>query len=238
MKQPQPYPGLICILIALLLAGCNDGSPQQENVQYQTDGLFLDYQAIGYEDRAEVVVRAQFRLGGPEGEVMWLKPPAAVYLDDQLMDTGSTKMTGGYYEAVFDTAEAAGKLHVIHYRDASGYSSRDSFYFPFFHLVEDVPETVNRSNGLEIRLKSRDSIAMVHTLLTDTSFYGRGLERFDTIRDGLLNFSPTDLRLIRNGPIHLEFYLEKERWLQGEIQVRGRLYLSYNISREFELMGE
>jgi hypothetical protein len=219
----------------LLLAGCNAGTLQREKKEPVSDGLFVDCQAIGYEERGDVTVRVQFRLGGPEGNPMMLEGPAEIYFDGKPMDTGSTKMTGSYYEAVFAAAET-GKEHEIHYRDTKGMSFRDTFYFPFFHLSKELPETVSRENDLEISFSGFEKQGAVHAMLSDTSFSGRGIDRIDTVQNGLLKYSPQDLQTLKNGPVHIEFYRENEWVLRNKGFLRGRVYLSYNISREFELV--
>lgn len=223
-------------MVGLVLAGCNAGTLQKKRQEPVSDGLFVDCQAIGYEERGDVTVRVQFRMGGPEGDAVMLEEPAMIYFDGQPMDTGSTKMTGGYYEAVFAAAvEETGAGHEIHYKDASGQSFRDTFYFPFFRLSKELPESVTRDKDLEISFGGLEKRDEIHAMLSDTSYYGRGIDRIDTIENGLLKYTPEDLNTLKAGPVHIEFYKEDEWWLRRQMVARGRIYLSYNISREFEL---
>jgi|SRR6218665_99454 len=225
---------MLALVMGLMLVGCNAGTPQWEKNGLEIDGLFVDCQAIGYEERGDVTVRVQFRPGGPDGDPVMLEEPAEIYFDGQLMDTGSTRMTGGYYESVFAAGEKD-QQHELHYKSAEGQSFRDTFYFPFFSLSKELPESVSRENELEIRFSGFEKQDVVHAMLSDTSFFGRGIDRVDTIENGLLKYSPEDLKVLKNGPIHIEFYKEDEWWLRGQAAARGRMYLSYNISREFEL---
>lgn len=228
------FPVLCVLASVVLLVSCNSGAPQRERDELKTDGIFLDYQAIGDESLGQVTVRLQFRFGGPEGDAIMLDAPADVRFDGQPMDTGSSKMNGGYYEAVFPIGDEA-ELHRINYKDAFGRSYTDSFYFPFFFLNEEIPGKVSRSKELEIRLSGLSDGIPMHVMLTDTSFYGRGVDRIDSIANGKLVFFPQVLGTLSNGPIHIELYREDERILESHGRLRGRLYLSYNISREFEL---
>ncbi|PZR25283.1 MAG: hypothetical protein DI535_18890 [Citrobacter freundii] len=224
------------LLAGLMMAGCNAGTLQKKKKEPVSDGLFVDCQAIGYEERPDVTVRVQFRMGGPEGDAVMLEEPAMIYFDGLPMDTGSTKMTGGYYEAVFEAAAEETRVgHEIHYKDASGQSFRDTFYFPFFRLAKELPESVNRDKDLEISFTGLGKQDEIHAMLSDTSYYGRGIDRIDTIENGLLKYTAADLKTLKDGPVHIEFYKEDEWWLRRQMVARGRVYLSYSISREFEL---
>jgi hypothetical protein len=222
---------LLTIVTVVVIVACNSGSSQHEQA---ADGLFLDYQATGDEALGEITVRLQFKLAGPDGKAVTLDTPATVSFDGRPLEEGKSKMNGAYYEAVFPV-DAQDQLHVIDYRSPSGESYKDSFYFPFFRLAPGLPETISRANELEVNLSGLDSITIMHALLTDTSFYGRGIDRLDSVAGGKMSFSPSDLSNLRNGPVHLEFFRESERMLERNGFVHGRLYLSYNVSREVQL---
>jgi hypothetical protein len=226
---------MLLLLTAGIIVSCNNGSPQQEEAQ--NDWLFLDYQVTGEDGVPEAVVRVQFHLAGPEGQALLLDTPAAVLFDGHPMQEGKSKMNGGYYEAAF-LLDETDNVHFITYRDPSGHIYNDTFSFPFFGLTEEFPPTVNRSKGLSVNFSGLDSATVIHSLLTDTSFYGRGLDRVDTIMENKIYFTDKELYALKDGPIHLEFFREEEHFLQRKGQLHGRLYMSYNVSREFELRGK
>jgi len=223
-------------VVVVLLAACNAAVRQEEKFKTAADMLYMDYQATGEEGRDEVTVRLVFRYGGPEGRGMLLDTSASASFDGQLLIADSSKMGGAYYEGRY-LAEGFEGLHQIEYRDGTGKVYVDTFSFPFFSLAAALPATVSRAKGLELEINGLKG-DWLHALLTDTSFYGRGIDRMDTLTDGKLAFTPQDLGRLKNGPVHLELYREKERGLDQTGRQGGRLYLSYNLSREFVLNEE
>jgi len=226
---------IVVLLMAGIISSCNNGSPQGEEVQ--NDWLFLDYQVTGEDGVPEGVVRVQFHLAGPEGQALLLDTPAAVLFDGHPMAEGNSKMNGGYYEAAF-LLDEADNVHFITYRDPSGHVYSDTFSFPHFRLAEELPATVDRTKGLQVGFSGLDSVTVIHSLLTDTSFYGQGIDRVDSVVGGKMHFSEIELLALKNGPIHLEFFREEEQYLQRKGRLHGRLYMAYNVSREFELVEE
>jgi hypothetical protein len=218
----------------VLLASCNAAVQQEEKFK-AADMLYMDYQATGEEGRDEVTVRIQFRFGGPEGKGILLDAAASVNFDGQRLTADSAKMGGTYYEARY-LAQGFEGVHQIEYRDGGGKVYVDTFSFPFFSLRTELPATVSRVKGLELGINGLKEKDILHAMLTDTSFYGRGIDRMDTVREGKLLFTQQDLTRLKNGPVHLEFYREEERGLNQTGRQGGRLYLSYNLSREFVLV--
>ncbi|MGN6291542.1 MAG: hypothetical protein ACTHMV_02270 [Chitinophagaceae bacterium] len=223
---------LMGIAVASLVS-CN-AAEQQEKFKVSADMLYMDYQVTGEEDRGEVTVRLVFRYGGPEGRGMLLDTSASVSFDGQLLKADSSKMGGAYYEARY-LAQGFEGLHEIEYKDGMGKVYVDTFSFPFFFLAAALPATVSRAKGLELEINGLKEKDELHVMLTDTSFYGRGIDKLDTLKEGKMMFTPEDLARLKNGPVHLEFYREKESGLNQTGRQGGRLYLSYNLSREFIL---
>lgn len=217
----------------VLLASCNAAVQQEEKYKAE-DMLYMDYQATGEEGRDEVTVRLQFRYGGPEGKSMLLDSAASVSFDGQQLKADSSKMGGTYYEVRY-LAQGFEGLHQIEYKDGAGKVYVDTFSFPFFSLKAELPATISRTKELELALNGLKENDILHVMLTDTSFYGRGIDRIDTVKGGKLLFTQQEFSQLKNGPVHLEFYREEERGLDQTGRQGGRLYLSYNLSREFVL---
>ncbi|MET0465234.1 MAG: hypothetical protein ABW007_18885 [Chitinophagaceae bacterium] len=231
-----PFLISLLLLAAIFIISCNNGSPQR-TAETTGDFLYLDYQATGEDGVKEAVVRIQFHLAGPDGPSLLLDSPATVLFDGHPMTEGKSKMNGSYYEAAF-LLDETNNQHFISYRDMAGHIYNDTFSFPYFRLAEELPAVINRSKGLQINFASLSDSTPIHTMLTDTSFYGRGIDRVDSVTANHLQFSDIELLALKNGPIHLEFFREEEHYLQRNGRLHGRLYLSYNVSREFELVGK
>ncbi|MBN8879423.1 MAG: hypothetical protein J0I32_17880 [Sphingobacteriales bacterium] len=218
------------------LVSCNAAVQQEEKFKASADMLYMDYQVTGEEERGEITVRLVFRYGGPEGRGMLLDTSASVSFDGQQLAADSSKMGGVYYEARY-LAQGFEGLHQIEYKDGVGKVYVDTFSFPFFSLRSaGLPATVSRTKGLELEIDGLKEKDELHVMLTDTSFYGRGIDRLDTLKEGKMVFTQQDLDKLKNGPVHLEFYREKELGLNQTSRQGGRLYLSYNLSREFVLI--
>ena len=130
-------------------------------------------------------------------------------LDDEPLKPDSSKMNGVYYEINKTVREFEGD-HVIVYTNAQGKEFREPFYFSIMELKTNIQSPVRRKD-LVFELAGLDSNDFVHVVMTDTSFYSRGIDRVDTVRAGRVMISQSDLDNIRNGPVFLEFYRE-ENW--------------------------
>ena len=84
-------------------------------------------------------------------------------------------------------------------------------------------------------LNGLDSGETVRLLLNDTSFFSRGLDRTDTVRNDSIIITPRDMENLRNGPVYLEIYKEEEWPLKEPGKAGGRFNLSYGLKRVFEL---
>jgi uncharacterized protein YceK len=224
----------LLVSLVMVMVGCNATVRQQEEEE-KADMVYMDYQATGDEEGGEITVRLQFRYGGPEGDALLLDTPASVHFDGQLLLPDSSKMGGAFYEVSY-LAKEFGGLHEILFKDGSARTYTDTFRFPFFSLSTRVPGSLSRAKDLELEVKGVGEKEVLHVMLTDTSFYGRGLDRVDTVMDGKLLFTRQDFSVLKSGPVHLEFYREEERRLQKTGRQGGRLYLSYSLSREFMLI--
>ncbi len=103
-----------------------------------------------------------------------------------------------------------------------------------FSLQDAIHAAISRED-LVIKLEGLAREDYVKVLLTDTSFYSRGIDRVDTVWDGQITLTKRDLANLRNGPISLEIYREEEKELSETSDGAGRLFVSYGLRRVFEL---
>ncbi len=222
---------LASVMIAVL--GCTSHD-QRPGKKVNPDLVFLDYRIWGDEERNIVTVTLQFRQGNRDGDAISLVHPANVVLDDEPLKPDSSKMNGVYYEINKAVREFEGD-HEIVYTNSQGEQFRESFYFSIMQLKTHIQSPVRRKD-LVFNLAGLDSSDFIHVIMTDTSFYGRGIDRVDTVKAGQLVISQADLENIRNGPVFLEFYREENWPLKETTAAGGRMSISYSLKRAFDLV--
>lgn len=225
--------GLIGLVIILVSTGCNDAVQKPVKRGAGSDVLYFDYKIWGDEEANTITVNLQYRVGGSEGDPVRLPVPGNVTFDNNLIEPDSTKMNGVYYEVNIPVQEFAGR-HAIIYTDARGKEYREEFEFPVISLKSDLPKELFRKN-IDFELLGLDTVDMLRIIFTDTSFYGRGIDRVDTVRNGHVTLTKSDLENLRNGPVYLEFYKEEEWPLKETLSPGGHFNLSYVVKRAFEL---
>ena len=221
---------LLIVFLLAFITGCKD----RDAPVIRSGNIFLDYKITSLEVNGEVTVLLQFRYGGPYGSSIKLKAPAKVELDGHLIPADSSKMTGAFYEVRSPIQEFAGK-HSIKFVDMEGNESTEEFEFRPFNLRTNLPNSVNRTDDLLLELQNLDSVSYFRVLLTDTTFHNVGINRMDTIRNGIITISQEELATLAPGPIHLELILELEKPIKSRNSPDGWLSISYGLSREFIL---
>jgi len=213
------------IVLSLVINACRqkDAPPDR----------FFDYRVWGDEESGMITIRLQYRMGGPDGQPVPVSPGTIVAFDGFDIRPDSSKRNGPYYEADRPVDGFAG-IHRIEYTAPGQAPVTEEFEFPLFSLSAPVAEVLPRKDII-LELEGLNDGEVVNTLVNDTSFLSRGIDRMDTIRSGRILISSADLRDLTDGPISLEIYKEKERTLKAAGKLGGKLSLSYGIKCEFEL---
>lgn len=218
------------VVASTLLISCvNNGEKEVD-----PDAIYFDYMVSGDEESNRVVTKLQYRLGGRNGDAVRLGQPAAASMDGNHIFPDSTAFYGVYYEVISQADSFAGR-HTIEFADARGKKYPINFNFPVFYIQDQLPDSMDRRNGFRIVVKGLAPTDKIRIILTDTSFYGRGIERVDSVGDGRIVINPDELEDLQNGPIHLELVREEDRRLSPGPNMAGRLYLYYSVQREFML---
>ena len=153
--------------------------------------------------------------------------------DGKLLEVDSSRMNGAWYEISKPVKDFDGR-HWITYTDINKKQYKEEFDFNFFSLRKEPPKEIKRGD-LIFELDGLEPKDYVRLLLTDTSFYSRGIDRLDTVRNGRVIITRQDLDNLKNGPVSLEFYCEDEKTLKHSTREGGRLSISYGLKRVFEL---
>jgi len=198
------------------------------------EAVFFDYEVWAEENKEDVTVNLQYRMGGKNGTTLVLDEPSKVILDGEQLKVDSAKVTGAYYEVQRPLISFSGK-HTINFTDLNKKEYNEEFEFTPFTLETDVPSILNRGD-LVFNFKGLDSVDVLSVTLTDTSFKSADITNdIDTVRNGRLVIRADRLSALINGPIHLQFYREQTLPLKKSTQEGGKFMISYGLKRDFEL---
>lgn len=229
----RPFTRFSSILFACFLFACNT-PPVKEKVRHSNSNeLYLDYRATGDEESGNVVVRLQYRLGGPEGDAVLPASPARVQWDGQVIRPDSSKLNGPYYEKIIPLNNFS--RHQVIFTSIDGKAFETPLDFPFFKLDKELPARIGRAD-LIIRVDGPEDLDQLQVLMTDTSFYGKGIDRVYPVKKGELYIPKTHLDALKRGPIYLELIREEDRILEQTPPGGGVLSLSYALKRELMLV--
>ena len=195
--------------------------------------IYFDYKLWGEEGNDDVTLMLQYRYAGPNGTTLTLDEPSKVELDGEMIRGDSSNMTGAFYEIIKPLKEFTGR-HSLVFTDINNKQYREEFSFSPISLRTDIPATVQRDN-LVFELDGLQPMDFVRIILNDTSFTSEGVNRIDTVRNGRLVISRSELDSLVNGPVHLELYREEERFLKNATKEGGKFSISYGLKRDFNL---
>ncbi|MEO5565000.1 MAG: hypothetical protein ABIR18_16255 [Chitinophagaceae bacterium] len=221
----------VFILGASLFLGCTNEQLPEEKLD--PDSIYFDYLAWGDEENGTITVKLQYRGGGPNQAAIVLEEPSRVEFDGQLLLPDSSKFTGPYYEVVRANDDFAGE-HRIVFTDAGKKQYTTTFEFPVISLKTEIDSVVHRGE-LVLGLAGLKPNDKVRVLLTDTSFYGRGIEKMDTVQNDSIIISRREMYSLKNGPIYMEIFREEDKRLTETMEAGGKFYLTYGLKREFLL---
>jgi hypothetical protein len=211
---------------------CNDR--QENTVKFiSNDAVYFDYQVWGDDEKGSITVMLQYREEDADGKPVSLKPPSKAELDGKLLDTGSTKSSGAYFEYATTVDSFAGK-HSIIFTDKTGKQYEEKFEFRPFRLVTDWQDIRHRAD-IKLEFEGLDHEDYIRVIALDTAFRSRGINETDTVRNGKMTITKAQLKSLVNGPIRLEFYKEQEMPVKDATSAGGYLLITYGLKRNFEL---
>lgn len=218
----------IFLLMTAIVWGCtNTDHP------YNTDNLFFDYTINAEEGNEMVTIKLQFKQGSITGKAIAIK--GKVELDGQLIDADSTELSGFYYEIQKPVDSFIGK-HTVVFTAPDKKQFKEEFEFIPFNIENELPEQISRE-PFTIKLNSfPQRETPVRLVMLDTSFTSEGINETIGIVKGELVIDDFILRQLKTGPVIMEIYREQEIPLKQATKAGGRLAITYNLRREFELV--
>ena len=238
MKQNIIIPGMsrksylvfACCVMVLSVACVSNYRDNHKEIG--PDAIYFDYNIVGDEENNIITVKLQYRIGGPNGWTWLIPSQGKVEIDGELIEADSSKRNGIWYEVSKPLGEFEGQ-HTIVFTN-SGKTYKEVFDFKVVSLKTKVPRVIKRGD-LVFELDGLDSGDHIRVLLTDTAFYSRGIDRVDTVKDGRISISRTELDNVTDGPVTIEFYRETQKELKETTIKGGRLSISYGLRRVFQL---
>lgn len=216
----------VLFLSLILLTSCGP----DKKINTDPGAAYFDYMIWGDEESGLVTVKLQYRSGGPNGESFRLDEGAKVELDGESLKADTAGLNGTYYELIKSVPDFAGK-HIVRTTGKDGKFYQVEFDFIPIVLKTQVPPVVGR-DSLILDLEGLQPRDTVRVLLTDTSFYGNGIEHLGRLQKGravIRHFGD-----LQTGPVFAEFTKEQLIPLKAS-KGGGILSVTYGLKREFML---
>lgn len=227
------YVKILVWLTAVIVAGCKDGEQRRKNLP--ADGIYFSYRIWGEEGKEEVTCMLQFRAGGPNGAPVILQAPAGVELDGEELKADSARLSGAFYEILKPLNQFKGR-HSIVFIDAEAKRYKQEFDFIPFQLRSELPPQIQKE-PFTIQLNDFPvSETSIRLTLVDTSFSTNDVNEIVSVENGNIKITKSMLDKLTVGPVILELYKEDEKSIGKVRGERGRLWISYGLRREFELI--
>lgn len=225
---------LVAIVFGIVAPGCKNNDAG-ENKKKQIEAVYFDYQVMGEEGRDFVTVLIQFREGDAEGNTLLLSEPAKVELDGEVLQADSAKRSGAYYEAHYDIEGFAGN-HTITFTDLNKKQFKEQFSFAPIRLRQELPEKV-KQDSFSIYIEGVEPGTKVRYVLADTSFETDDVNEVQEMSStGRIIFNKSEMSKVKPGPVALLLSLEDEKPVKNGTRAGGRVYISYSLRRDFELV--
>lgn len=220
---------LSCILFLTSCTGNETGHGKDVN----PESVYFDYRVWGDEESGDITVKLQYRFDGPDGTALVMQDPGKVLFDGTELKADSSKRSGAYYEITKPVRDFAGR-HTIVFMDPDQKEYKEEFSFYPISLKTKVPAVINRGD-LVFELDGLASKDYVRVMMTDTASFSEGISRIDTVTNGRIIITKRDLVFLVNGPVHFEISKEDEKRVKNGTKAGGKLSVSYELKREFEL---
>jgi hypothetical protein len=223
---------LLLTVLTCIFSGCTN-TDQRRGPAQADSGPMVQYSVSGDEELGLVTVKVQFIGGGASALPIGIPGSGTVTLDGKVMEKGSAKLSGIYYEATF-AAESEPQPHIIEVALPKNEKFREEFEFSPFTLNSAIPDSMARGD-IAFELANVSDGDTVELSMIDTSFYSKGLDTSLRVKDGKITLSKSTLDKLYSGPIQVIFYQEKLRTASGP-GGKGIFASSYGLRRRFTLI--
>jgi hypothetical protein len=220
-----------CFLFLLFFTSCQ--SAQDEKAAQNDKPLFLALRICGEEGNP--LIHCLLQAQDPEKLSAPVTLPQSEYvtINGTRLIADSTRYSGVFYQAELSADQFSGE-HNISYTSSDGRTHSDHFSFSPFTISNDLGQEQS-STGFTLNFSGLSSAEKaVNLLITDTAFLTEDVNTLAGIKEGKLRITREMLSGLSKGPVLMQVIIEQETRLRIG-RTRGKLQVSYNISREFSL---
>ena len=194
--------------------------------------VYFDYRVSATEGDDNLTIMIRYYEGYEEGPTVLIDSPAHVALDSTVLRVDSTGLSGAFYEIQKPISSFSGEHTITLITAKNKYEER--FLFEPLTLVSPLPDTIGRDD-LVLQLGGLETEDFVRTVITDTVITHDGINRIDTVQNGLLRLNRTDLETLTSGPVHIEIHREFERPVRNSPDAGGRIFIGYILKKDIYL---
>ncbi len=225
---------MMLLCLPALLTACNNTDENAAGKPQSAQPVYMNYKIWGEEGMEWVTCLFQFHQGSEDGTPLRIEAPASVTLDGEVLPPDSARLTGVFYELQVPLQDFTGR-HTIVYKNVNGREFREEFQFQPLVLINNLSTRVRRGN-LVLELAGLLPGEQVRVSLMDTAFATADINQLFTPKDNRIVLSQEQLQKVASGPVTLFLYKEAEHSLKNATPAGGRLSLSYELRREFDLV--
>jgi len=232
MRLKKIFLGLA--LLTAVFACNNNGQEGGRARNNKPSDIFADYRITAEEGKDAVTCLLQFYEGSPSGASLLLEEPAAITIDGEALQVDSTLRTGAYYELVKPLATFKG-THTFTLTDEHGQQYNEKITFEPLVLQTELGQMVD-ADSLVLQVSGLLPGEKLRVVLVDMDFNTADINQLQKPEEGKIIISRRDLSQVAPGPVTLMLYKEVERALENGTAAGGQLFITYGLSREFELV--
>ncbi len=210
--------------------GCRN---DKNEAKADLDDIYADYQVLAEEGTDNLVIKAEFREGGADGQAISLDDIGTVSLDGEVMPGDSTKRMGFYYE-LYKPIPAFEGSHELQFAREGLPAAKTTFTFTPLTLITVLPDTVRRAD-LDLEFSGIGNGDVVQVLFTDTSSAGEGVNITDMSGNSRIRVEKEELAELYAGPVMLEIIRETQSLIGEDPSPSGRLQITYTLRRQLIL---
>jgi hypothetical protein len=220
---------LYFFLMLIVYAGCTNPENKPEGT-IPSSPLYYSLNIWGEEGNDSINCLFQYHSRRIDGPVIFPGQKAIVQLDNEVLKADSAKLSGPYYDLRIPKDGFNGN-HLLQFTGTGNKLINVQFTFNAFHPSPGWPVSIKRG-PYQLKFKNFPlNPSVVRLSLVDTSFATNDFNELVDVENGRLQLTASMFKDLTPGPISMEITREEEK-----PDKNGKIWISYSIRREFELV--
>lgn len=220
---------LYFFLIVVLFTRCTNPENKQLDSAF-TGPVYYNLKVWGEEGNDSINCFFQYHSPTMDGPVIFPGEKELVKIDNKDLKPDSAKLSGPYYDLRLTKKGFSGK-HELEYATGTNKLTKTVFEFHVFNPAPGWPLSIKRGEHQLLLENLSQGPTTIRLSMVDTSFDTNDFNELVTVEKGRLHLTADMLKDLSPGPISLEITREEEK-----VNENGRIWTSYSIRREFELV--